>query len=87
MSNIEAAGGLHATIVDEVLECNGEEEIVRIQDEVTPFYQVLQEEQVVDTQDGSMARTEGSASRTRELEKLLPKATGEKRQVVATLNL
>lgn len=57
------ARGLHDPIVDEVLEQNGEDKFARAQDEVRQFYLGPQEEQVMDTKDGSMERTGGNASR------------------------
>lgn len=80
VSSTEMTAGLHVPIVNELLERNRENEFVRTQDEGTPFYLSSQEEQVLDTQDGSIERREGSVSRIIELEELSAKE--EKQQVM-----
>lgn len=47
----------------------GGDEFIRLQDEVTLLYLGTLEQQVVDTQDGSLVRAGGSASRMKGLEK------------------
>lgn len=86
MLDTGAVGGLHAPVFDEVLEHNGEGELVRTQDEGTPFDRVSQQERVTDTQDASMEGIGVNVLTTIELEELLAKITEEKKQVVPTVN-
>lgn len=81
----KSTGRIQFPIVHEVLEHDGEDELLRTQNEVKPFYLGTQEEQVVGTQNGSMERTGGSASQTMEPEELLAKVTEKMKQVVATV--
>lgn len=53
---------------------------------MTPFYLRSREELVENTQNGSMERTKGSASRIVEFEELMAKVTEQKTKVVATPN-
>lgn len=75
MSSNEAAGGLHASNVDEVSAHNGQDQFVWTQDEATLFYLWSQEKQALDNHDGSIKRPACSALRILELKELLGKVT------------